>query len=189
LKLDKVAAAFQAKGFTIPSDVKQTLLVRNEKNQPSSKWYLTDLTTMKHYELVKNGDKITVSLEAQLYVAPQATQIGTINFPQDFYINGKIEFLFFNLETTINIDPNQGIAIDAQMDKIVIGHEHLFSLKALEGDGGPNLSVATYTQPDQKVEELKSPHFYINGQLEMLGISRGAFVSLTKKWIRVLSRW
>jgi hypothetical protein len=172
-----VAFANSTAKVQIPSSSEQVLLVVNQKG---SIWYLTDRVTMIHYQLYKRGNKIEVSREAQLYVAPQTTSIGDIQFKEGFFVSGALQMLLLRTETEIEIRRNKGIAIDTSMDKIVIGTEKLFSLKALEGDGGPRLSVATFTQPDHEIEELKPPHFYINGQLEMLGISREVFVTLSE---------
>jgi hypothetical protein len=178
LKLDQVAAAFQSQGkVSIPSQPSQTLLV---VNTPGSVWYLTDLLTMKHYQLKRNSDKIAVTLEAQIYCAPQATNIGTINFPQGFFINGHLNFFGFNLTATIEISTHKGISVDAAMDRIVIGNETLFSITAKEGSGGPEVSIATFTQPDQKNEAFRPPHFFINGQIKILGLNESIYVNVTK---------
>ncbi|WP_424101158.1 hypothetical protein [Moorena producens] len=179
LNIGNVSAAFansEAK-VQIPSSSEQVLLV---VNTPGSVWYLTDRMTMIHYQLYKRGNTIEVSRQAQLYIAPQSTFIGDIRFEEGFFVSGALQLLLFRTETNIEIRKNKGIAIDTYMDPIVIGTEKLFSLKAFEGDGGPRLSVATFTQPDHEIEDFKLPHFYINGQLQMLGISREAFVTLTK---------
>ena len=179
LQFDKVSAAFQSQGGArIPASSSRLHLVVGSKG---SVWYLTDLTTMRHYQLKKKGSQIVVSVEAQFYCAPQATSIGTIRFPQGFYINAALEFLGFEASATININANKGVAIDAQMDKIVIGNEFLFCIKEDKGKGGPKVSAATFSQPKQPVKAFRSPHFYINGKLEMLGLSEGIFITLSEK--------
>lgn len=178
LRLDRVSAAFQNEGkVSIPSQASQTLLV---VNTPGSLWYLTDLFTMKHYQLKRNGARICVSLEAQIYCAPQDTNIGTIRFQQGFFINGHLEFFGFNLTATIEISINKGIAVDAAMDRIVIGNENLFSITAKKGPGGPVVNIATFTQPDQQNEAFRPPHFFIDGQLKILGLSESVYVNVTK---------
>ena len=177
LKLDSVAAECLSKGgLTIPTSQTQVLLV---VNTPGAIWYLTDMTKMRHYAFVKSGNSITVSTEAQFYCAPQATNIGSIPFSQGFYINGAIEFLGFNASMTVDIDTNKGISVDAQMDPIVIGDKALFSITAANGSGGPKVSLSTYNNPAQPIKEFIPPHFYINGAIKILGISKHAFVSIT----------
>lgn len=179
LNIEKVATTFanSEARVQIPSSSEQILLV---VNTPGSIWYLTDRLTMIHYQLYKQGNIIKVSRKAQLYCVPRTTFIGDIPFEEGFRVSGALQMFFLRSETNIEINRNRGIAIDTSMDKIVIGTEKLFSLKAVEGDDGPRLSAATFTQPDHEIEDLRPPHFYINGQLEMLGISRKAFVTLTK---------
>lgn len=178
LKLDRVAPAFQSQGgITIPADINQVLLVRNT---PGSIWYLTDLTIMRHYALTKQGDTITVILEAQFYAAPQNTMIGTLNFPMGFYVNGAIEFFTLKASATIEINPNKGLAINAAMEPFIIGSKTLFSITGNNGKDTPEISVATFAQPGESREEFKQPHFFISGQLEMLGLSRGIYLNLSK---------
>lgn len=188
-KIDLVAGEFLSKGkVTIPSGVSQTLLVINTKG---SIWYLTDLTNLYHYQLKKTGNTITVSLEAQFYCAPQNTFIATKMFPEGFMLNGKIEFLGFEASTTIEVSPYKGVLIDAQMSPIIIYSKTFFSITKEEVSGapaikgpdsnGPRISIATFYQADEKVEEFRLPHFYINGRLEMLGLVEAVFITLTDK--------
>lgn len=178
LRFDRVASAFAANGVFIPATLQQLYFV---VSRPGQRWFLTDQTNkMRHYQLQRGDDGIEVSLEAQLYVVPQRTQIGALPpFDPDFYINGAIKLLGFRASATIDIDPNRGIAVDAEMNRIVIGHEKLFSLSAMEGDGGPVISAATFWQPDHPVERFRTPHFYVNGMVKLLGLTREAFVTLT----------
>ena len=179
LVLDKVAAECLAKGgITIPTAQKDLLVVVNTKGQL---WYVTDMTLMRHYAFKKANGVITVSIEAQFYCAPQETLIGTIPFPADFYVNGAIELFGFNASATVHISANQGLSIDAQMDPLIIGDRRLLSLTAARGDGGPQLSVSTYNNPAAERPEFQPPHFYINGQLELLGTTRSCFVDINEK--------
>jgi hypothetical protein len=188
-KLDLVAGEFFSKGkITIPSGVSETLLVINTKG---SIWYLTDLTNLNHYQLKKTGNTITVSLEAQFYCAPQDTSIGTETFLKGFKLNGKIEVLGFEASTTIEVSPYKGVLIDAQMSPIIIYSKTFFSITKEEvsgapvikgpDSGGPRISIATFYQPEETVEEFRLPHFYINGRLEMLGLVEAIFITLTDK--------
>lgn len=178
-KIGAVSAAFLSEGkITIPAVSSQVLLIVNTKG---SLWYLTDMTKMRHYQLKKSGDSIQVSLEPQFYCAPQDTYIASIRFPMGFYLNAAIQFFDFNASAKIDISPNQGIAVDAQMDKIVLGSEFLFAIEADKGSGGPLISASTYSQPDNPVKAFQSPHFCINGKLEMLGMSKGIYADLSLK--------
>ncbi|NEP55875.1 MAG: hypothetical protein F6K31_02480 [Symploca sp. SIO2G7] len=206
LDIEKISNAFATQGVTIPSALQQVYLSHDQPESflqrnasyaflqrhapqallsaygPNSIWYLTDLTKMRYYQLKKRDDQtIDVSVAAQFYSAPQATNIGDISFPQGFYINGKIEFFDFTAEATIDISPDRGIAITAEMDPIVIFNENLFSITAQNGSGSPEISAATYSQPDHDIEEFKEPHFYINGSITILGLQNAIYVKVTKE--------
>ncbi|HVE86594.1 MAG TPA: hypothetical protein VND93_27240, partial [Myxococcales bacterium] len=179
LVFDQVAAAFGTNGkVTIPSAAAQLLLVVNAKG---SAWHLTDLTKMRHYQLRKKGDQIEVSVMPQFYFASVATAIGGVRFPQGYYVNGALNFAGFKAEATIDIATGRGVSVEAKMDRIVIGNESLFSIQAEQGGGGPVVSISTFSQQDNPVKEFRLPHFYVNGQLSMLGVKEKVFASLTTK--------
>ena len=179
LKVAEVSAAFAAAGVQIPAATDQVFLT---VDSPGSRWYLTDLRNRaRHYQLRKAGDKVEVSVEAQVYCAPQRTTIGALPpFEQGFFINGRVNFFGLYGEATIDIDPTRGVAIDGAMSRIVIGSEIIFSIKAKEGDGGPRLSLATFSQPTLEEEQFRAPHFYVNGEMSMLGLSRGLYAKIDK---------
>jgi hypothetical protein len=178
LKLNSFAAQCQAVGkLTIPSSQSQFLLV---VNTAGSLWYYTDMTKMRHYCFSKSGNSITVTTEAQFYCAPQATNIGTIAFPQGFYINGAIEFLGITASMTLDIDTSRGISLDAAIDKpIIIGDKKLFSITDTKGNTGPVVSLSTYNDPAKSKPEFRPPHFYIDGQITILGMDKSVLVSVS----------
>lgn len=180
LKLEGVAAAFAARGVIIPSESQNVFLVVGQRG---SRWNLTDMTNKaRHYQLVKQGATILVTVDAQFYCVPQRTSIGALPaFDPAFYVNGAISFFGFDASATIDISPNQGIAVDGRMDRLVIGTEALFSLRAAEGGGGPRVSVATFTRPSDPNPQFRPPHFYVNGHLEMLGLSREIYANLSAR--------
>lgn len=178
---DKVASAFaSAAKIQIPSSASQLLLVVNRKG---AVWHLTDLTTMRHYQLKKAGDKIQVSIAPQFYFAPQPTFIGTQKYPQAYYLNAAISLAGFDVEATVDISTGKGVAVDAHMDRITIVDDALFSISALQGGGGPAISFATFAQPSQPVEKFRPPHFYVNGQLSFLGVKQGIYASVSEHGI------
>ncbi len=173
----QVSAAFSsAARMQIPGASEQVLLC---VNKAGSAWHLTDLTKMRHYALVKRGNDIEVSIEPQFYFAPQPTFIGSLSFPQGYYVNAGISFAGFEASTTVEIRANTGIAVDAQMDKMVILDEKLFCLAALQGGGGPRISIATFNQPSQPEARFRAPHFYINGSMTLLGVKQGIFATVS----------
>jgi hypothetical protein len=180
LVCDKVSTAFAGAKVTIPSSSQQLSIVPKSRG---TSWHLTDLATMRHYQLEKQGDRIQVQVAPQFYFAPQPTFIGTIKFPQAFYLNAAIAFAGFDAAATVDISPNKGLSIQAQMDKIVILDEKVFSIAALQGGGGPKISVSTFNQPDRPEAEFRLPHFYVNGSLTMLGVKKGVYAKVTTQGI------
>lgn len=173
----QVSTAFSsAARMQLPGTHEQVLLC---VNKAGSAWHLTDLTKMRHYALVKRGNDIEVSIEPQFYFAPAPTAIGSIQFPQGYYINAAIAFAGFDASATVDIRANTGVSVDAQMEKIVILDERLFSLAALQGGGGPRISLASFHQPSQPEARFRPPHFYVNGSLTLLGIKRGIFAQVS----------
>jgi hypothetical protein len=177
----EIAAAFGSAGkIQIPSASEQVVLCVNE---PGQAWHLTDLTMMRHYALKKSGNAIEVSVEPQFYFAPQATFIGSISFPQGYYVNAAIDVFGFKGQATVDIRANKGVAVDAQMDKIVLGNEGVFCVCAADGKAGPKVSVSTFAQPDHATPEFRQPHFYVSGRAKLLGIEAVAFANVSTEGI------
>jgi hypothetical protein len=180
LVFDKVAGAFAAAKVQIPAASSQLLLVVNKKG---AAWHLTDLTTMRHYQLKKSGDKIQVSIAPQFYFAPQPTSIGMQRYPQAFFLDAALAFAGFDAAVKVDISAGKGIAVDAQMDRITILDDNLFSISALQGGGGPKLSLGTFQQPNQPDEKFRPPHFYVNGRMGLLGAKTGVYASISAQGI------
>ncbi|UOG77334.1 hypothetical protein MTX78_23185 (plasmid) [Hymenobacter tibetensis] len=143
-ELDTVAAALSAVSISMPSTPEQALLVEGEKGRS---WFLTNMTTMLHYELVKQADTIRVRLNPQLYFAPQTTKIGALEFQQAFYINGKLKIFAFEAMVKIMVMPSKGIAVEGHMSPIIIGNANLFSILADSDPAkGPRISLATFSE-------------------------------------------
>jgi hypothetical protein len=182
LRLDKVSAAFQSGGkVTIPATSAQLLLT---SGKPGEVWHLTDLTTMRHYQLKKSGQNIAVSLEAQFYFAPAPTSIGTIVFPAGFYLNGALDLFGYHAEATVNITANRGVSVDAKMDKIELG-KGVFALTSADGNSGPSVSISTMLQPDDPIVERRLPHFYIDGAAKLLGLEAKVFARASIKGLLI----
>lgn len=156
---------------------------------PGKQWYITSFTgagdssLITHYQLSLNSSTgaIDVSKEAQLYFVPNpsGTNIGKFYYKSGFMISGEINFLFIKLDVDVLCVTDKGLKIDAELEKIVIGAEKLFSITAAQGGGGPKLSVCSFDQPNDPVPQFRKPHLYVNGQLTFLGINRSVFASLS----------
>jgi hypothetical protein len=180
--LNAVARAFRQYGkVSIPSVQERVLLVSNQKGRS---WSLTDMQNeMRHYQIRKDPKtgKIRVSLEAQLYCAPQYSQIGTLQFQQGFFLNGTLDILGLKSTTTIEVSNNKGIAIDSYLNKsLIIGNKNLFMLSDDKGKKGPRVSLSTFSQPNKPEKLFRKPHFYIDGRLNLLDLKSTCLVQITQ---------
>ena len=179
--LGAISTAFQQYGkVAIPSTSDRILLVINEKG---SAWHLTDMTTMYHYSLSRQGETISVDLQPQLYCVPGplSTFIGSIQYQPGFDVIGEIDYLLLQAQVKVLISPNQGIAADVDVAPIVIVSQDFFAVTGAGGKGGPRLSLATYSQPNLTDVQLRGPHFLVSGNLRLLGVDMfGVYVSITE---------
>lgn len=162
------------------------LMIFNDSD--NGKWFLTEQagtgtsSTVTHWQVAQqNNGALKVSKEAQLYFvpAPSGVSIGTFFYPQGMKISGCLQFLFFKVEADIEIEVDKGFKVDVEMDKISFISDNFFSIAAERGDGGPQVSIATYTQPNAP-EKFRKPHFFINGKMTMLGAGQGIFVDINE---------
>ncbi len=174
-----VGAAFAAQGHPIPSGQQQVHLV---VSTPGQSWYLTTFASgsvIQHYELTLAGSVINVGYEAQFYLAPANTMIGTLTFPQGFFVSAQLQIFFIVLTTTIEIDSSNGISVDGSLGKIVVWNESFFSLTDSTGTTGPYLSLSTYDQPT-KPAPYNQKHFLLSASINILGlIAENAYVNIS----------
>lgn len=173
--IDDIAAAFAAQGVRIPTAASHVVLAEGRKGEH---WFLTDMTTMLHYELERTNDGIRVTLEPQLYVVPQTTAIGSLVFQQGTFLNAGFDILSFHGEGKVLVMPSRGIQAEGSMDRVVIGHESLFVLEAMDGKGGPLLSIATAGRPGHEDPRLRHPHALIDGRMNLLGLEQAVYVEI-----------
>jgi hypothetical protein len=164
--LKTIAAAFAQHQVTIPSSSDQVLL---DVNTPGQLWYLTDMKTMNHYILKRANNAVAVSLEPQLYAAPQATSIGALSFPQGYKIIGQLDLLLLHAAIDIEIEGLAGISADVYVDPIIIHSKDFLAITGAGGTGGPFVSLATYSRPQEKDPKFRAPHFAMSGDLRILG--------------------
>ena len=90
-------------------------------------WQLTDMkNNMRHYQLVKKGANIQVSVNAQVYCAPQDTSIGTLQFRKGFFLNGTLEVVGMKSTTRIEVNPSKGLSIDTSINKALVLYKPIF---------------------------------------------------------------
>lgn len=175
LQIADVSAAFAEQGEVIPDDQTSVLLVVSTRGEL---WYLTDMSTMRHYSLRLDGAVIQVSYEAQFYCVPMTTQLGAFSYPAGFFVAGAIDVFGIHAELKLLVDTQKGMAADAYLSTIIIWKKSFFSISAADGDEGPYFSLSTYTQPTLP-EDLQPPHFLISGRLELLGLKVTSYVNIT----------
>lgn len=161
-----ISSAFKANAINLPATADGLLLTDNK----GGVFHLTDRSTMTHYRLQTTKKGVDVTILPQIYVAPESTFIGAIQFNQGYHVEGGIDFLLLKARVRALINPRQGISADVNVDPITIYSQNFFSLKAAEGEGGPLLSLATFTQPTHPDPSLRPPHFLLNGVLHLLGL-------------------
>ncbi|HLO04708.1 MAG TPA: hypothetical protein VK191_16505, partial [Symbiobacteriaceae bacterium] len=176
--LTAISTAFKAVGINLPASSDGVLLTDTK----GGVYHLTDRTTMTHYRLQAGAKGVEVALLPQLYVAPETTMIGAIQFNQGFHVEGEIDLLLLKARVKALVNAKQGIAADVNVDPITIWDADFFALKAAQGSGGPLLSLSTFTQPTQKDPNLRPPHFLLNGMLHLLGLDLlSTYVSIDRK--------
>lgn len=175
--LAAIRALFAQGSVTLPTADDQIFFV---VNTAGSVWHLTDLSTMLHYELNVSGENIDVALEPQFYCAPQATQIGALTYPQGIHVIAEIDAFLVKAQIKIEISPSTGIAVDAGLAPIDLVSSNVFSLTGTSPNGGPLLSMATFSQPQQSDPRLQPPHFLLTGTLHVLGVDvESIYVSIS----------
>jgi hypothetical protein len=134
---------------------------------------------MMHYDLELTAGGVQVSLEPQLYCVPRATTIGALKFDEGIFVNTGLRIWNFEASATVLVRVSQGISVDGSMERLVIGSPRLFCLSSTDGKRGPRLSVASFAQPEQADPNLRGPHFLLDGQVNLLGLRRQLYVSVS----------
>jgi hypothetical protein len=105
-KLDRVSAAFNQNGVTLPTDANQVALVVRSAGE---KWSITNLQddTHRHYQLTKtDGNTIQVTVDAQIYIAPSGATVAGNSFKQGMAVRGYVDILGIggNVDLAVNTD-------------------------------------------------------------------------------------
>jgi hypothetical protein len=177
LDLPKIATAFAAHGIALPSRTPDVVLV---VGTAGSAWFITDVSTMLHYRLSKQDGGIRVTLDPQFYLVPQTSTIGALKFDQGILLKTALKLLFLTAHASVVVKPSQGITVDGSTNRIVILTENLFSLQSADGTGGPRVSAATFSQPNQSDPALRDPHFLLDGSLTIMGVKQRTYVTLSQ---------
>src|SRR5205085_4505832 len=104
------------------------------EDKKGKEWFITDLAHhMTHYTAKRTEAGVVVTLDPQVYLAPEKVTIAKTVYNQGFFVNAKLDVLGIEASATIDIDAKNGIAADCAMSKIVIGTEKLFSIANTKG--------------------------------------------------------
>ncbi|WP_322779087.1 hypothetical protein [Frankia sp. Cas4] len=167
-----ITAAFLSAGkVALPAATSALLTVA----EPGRRWHLTDRTALRHYGIARQGDVLAVSLDVQIYIAPEPTMIGQLVFPQGFRLAANLAAFGFGGSVDVDVDPNAGIALDATIKPISV--DPIFALTGSGGEGGPRLSLATYDAPTAAV---RGPHCLVSGAVTMLGFTRDVDLRISR---------
>jgi hypothetical protein len=188
-----ISTAFN-KAKKLPTTVnfnQSTTMIVSEKNDSVSKspdsWYITDYPssgTIRHYQLVKDGSNINVSLEAQFYYCMPpgggSVTLGPphhgILFNSGISVSGILKVFMLELEVEIDIETNKGLMADVEILKPLIIIKDLIEITGNQHpDKGPQFSLATYSSG--KV----SPHLYLDGKIFFLGLTVATTVDISEK--------
>lgn len=179
-----VSAAFATAGISLPSDPTQVII---SVATASSLWFVTDMVNLLYYTLTKagSGSDIAGSLDPQLYVVPQTTQLGTTVVPAGLKANAALNLFGFSASVEIEIVNGSGFTIDVTFTPIVItvSNYPVFSLTGSDSDSsvGPALSVCTFTSAATDSSPEQEPHFYASGYVSVLGVvAVGVTVNFTE---------
>jgi hypothetical protein len=166
-----VSEAFATAGISLPSDPHDVII---SVATSGALWYVTDLHAVLHYKLVKSGtgQNVTGTLEPQLYIVPQATQLGTTLVAQGYRANGTLNLFGFTAAVTVAIANQQGLTIDVVFSKIIIAVNGypVFSFTSADGSTGPALSVCSFANVANPDVLKQQPHFFANGSVNVLGV-------------------
>ena len=178
--LSPIVTAFKKYGKRdISSNTEQVLMVVGKAGK---KWSLTDMgtTSLRHYQLEQVGKNVQVSLNPQFYLAPMGAQMGSLKFPQGYFITGTLNIMGLKWTSYVEIRGSQGIAVSSQLNKPFTIHDPgFFTLADVDGLLGPKLSISTFKQPDLEDKSLRNPHFYINGSVTLLGVENETYIKAT----------
>ena len=149
---------------------------------PGEKWSITNLQDdqHRHYQLAKGDSGIQVTVDPQIYCVPNDAEFAGNTFKQGCTVKGRVEIFGVGGQATVGMNP---VALDADLDKIVIGNENLFSIaSATDAAKGPHLSYATIPSQDPNNPQwpsLGDPHFDLDAKVTLLGLSANANIKIS----------
>ena len=114
--------------------------------------------------------------DVNIYICPTTVYIGELKYDPGFAIQGFMRFLDWTGLIDLRLDYEKGIKIYGKFDPIVI--PGIFSLKGAGGTPNPLIDISLY--------EGETPHFYVSGDLEILGIRAVIDISIDEYGFRFM---
>ena len=117
--------------------------------------------------------------DVNIYIVPQATSIGELNFEQGFYLKGTLNFWGLQATSSLSIDYLEGTELKAEVEPINIG-----GIFKLSGAGGrPKPSLYFKLSPNPTVP----PTVDVSGVVELLGLRSETQLSFSDSGFYFLS--
>jgi hypothetical protein len=143
-----VSAAFATAGISLSTDSQEVIVSVADEDEL---WYVTDMVNILHYQLKKSGAGAAIqgSLEAQFYVVPQTTQLGSITAEQGFRLNGTLDLFGFKSTLTVQIEDAKGLWIECAYSPMIIAVSGypVLSVQSDDGTTGPMAPTRTARKP------------------------------------------
>ncbi|MFC6704581.1 hypothetical protein [Flexivirga alba] len=116
------------------------------------------------------GTLAGISLEnVDLYVVPEDTSIGALTYKQGLRVGGTLHVSGFTATADVEVDQQNGIKASGSLSPVVVGD--VFSLTGTDPKNGPDLDIEVTTSAVPKIA--------FDGQVNLLGVTAGASVSLS----------
>jgi hypothetical protein len=117
--------------------------------------------------------------DVNIYIVPQPTSIGELNFDQGFYLAGTLIFWGLRASASLSIDYLEGTELKAEMDPIDVGG--IFKVTGAGGDPKPSLYFKLSPNPTE------TPTINLSGAVELLGLRRETLVKFSDSGFYFLS--
>ena len=121
-----------------------------------------------------------MTVDPQIDRVPNDAEFAGNTFKQGCTVKGRVEIFGVGGQATVGMNR---VALDADLDKIVIGNENLFCIaSATDAAKGPHLSYSTIPSQDPNNPQwpsLGDPHFDLDAKVTLLGLSANANIKIS----------
>lgn len=181
------AALSTALGTKVPANpvgnasLDQQLLLLASKTDPA--WYLTDLTTMKHYCITgsQQSTALALSSEAQIQFVPETTSIGPgIVYQQGYNLIATVSMFGETLDLDIEISTGRGIRVDTSLNQPIrfITHHIGQFYNPADPTRGPDLFIQNYDNPADPDPQKRNKGLRLHCGVKLLALTTDVVVEL-----------